>query len=139
MIHEHVSYIGQFKKMSNVPESPATRIFNLPIFFPRSVNGLREGILIVGIMNCGACIEEAMESSSLDNFELSVTLDSFWFAAKASFEDKLGVLGNDPGEISPGDKFRKCKYFLIFFILLIYEPDKKTQEKGFRYKKLAIG
>lgn len=37
----------------SLPESPATNIFSLGMFFPRSVKGLRVGILMVGMINCG--------------------------------------------------------------------------------------
>ncbi len=45
---------GEAAVGASVPESPATSTFSLPILFPSSVNGLRLGILMLGMMSCGA-------------------------------------------------------------------------------------
>lgn len=53
----------------NIPFDPATMILHLPIAFPRCVKGLRLGILMLGMISCGALsctIDDTGSSSSLD-------------------------------------------------------------------------
>jgi hypothetical protein len=64
-------------------------ILHLPIVFPRCVKGLRLGILILGMMSCGAlsCTTDATGSSS----SLDATA---WLLLSSTLEDALDR-GND--------------------------------------------
>jgi hypothetical protein len=46
--------IALTREVFPIPESPAISTFNLGIDFPASVNGRRLGILMLGMMSCGA-------------------------------------------------------------------------------------
>lgn len=46
--------IALTREVFPIPESPAMSTFSLPIALPVSVNGRRLGILMLGMMSCGA-------------------------------------------------------------------------------------
>ena len=88
------------RKLCIIPESPAISTLSLPIFFPRSVNGLRLGILMLGMMSCGVTPwvpnTLSFSSSSLDTIAWlapSSVISSSEFLYERT-DDDWGLLGS---------------------------------------------
>jgi len=98
-------------RISHIPLLPVTIILNLPVVLPRAVNGRLLGILILGMINCGALSRSELSCKADDMSGSSSSLDAIawlWTSSitepSSDFRRDRGLLGRDavPDEVNSG-------------------------------------